>query len=36
MEITWTEKARTANSRFAKVEVSYFYDIEVLNLSFVL
>lgn len=35
MEITLTEKARTANSRFAKAGVSYFYDSEVLNSSFV-
>jgi hypothetical protein len=29
------KEARTANSRFAKAGVSYFYDSEVLNSSFV-
>jgi hypothetical protein len=29
------EKQRPANSRFAKAGVSYFYDSEVLNSSFV-
>ena len=29
-------KARTANSRFAKAGVSCYYESEVLNLSFVL
>jgi len=30
-----SNKARTANSRFAKAGVSCFYDSEVLNSSFV-
>ncbi|AXE18475.1 hypothetical protein DR864_12275 [Runella rosea] len=29
------QESRTANSRFAKAGVSYFYDSEVLNSSFV-
>ena len=30
-----SKKQRTANSRFAKAGVSYFYESEVLNSSFV-
>jgi hypothetical protein len=32
---TMNKENRTANSRFAKAGVSYFYESEVLNSSFV-
>jgi hypothetical protein len=36
LELTQTDRRKTgANSRFAKAGVSYFYDSEVLNSSFV-
>jgi hypothetical protein len=35
IKATRQKEARTANSRFAKAGVSYFYDSEVLNSSFV-
>jgi hypothetical protein len=34
MQSVW-KRITTANSRFAKAGVSYFYDSEVLNSSFV-
>lgn len=35
MKLTTEKESRPHNSRFAKAGVSYFYDSEVLNSSFV-